>query len=165
LHDDPALHAGSRVTCHLADESATLALGARLAPGLEPGMRVYLHGELGAGKTTLARGMLRALGHTGRVKSPTYSLVELYKFSRLYLYHFDFFRLDTPQDWLDAGFAEYFTETAVCLVEWPEKAHGTLPPADLEIYLSPAGGARDALLVGATDAGRRCLSTLADASG
>ncbi|MCW5625208.1 MAG: tRNA (adenosine(37)-N6)-threonylcarbamoyltransferase complex ATPase subunit type 1 TsaE, partial [Burkholderiales bacterium] len=106
----------------LPDETATLALGARLAERLEPGTIVLLEGDLGAGKTTLVRGLLRRLGYAGRVKSPTYGLVELYDLSRLSLYHFDFYRLENPKAWREAGFAEYFDDHHVCLVEWPEKA-------------------------------------------
>jgi tRNA threonylcarbamoyladenosine biosynthesis protein TsaE len=147
----------------LPDEAATLALGAALGGALEPGMSVYLHGELGAGKTTLVRGVLRALGYAGKVKSPTYTLVEVYELSRLYLYHFDFYRLECSQDWIHAGFHEYFGGTAICLVEWPEKAAG-LPPADIDVQLrlaaAPEAG-REALLHAASDAGRRCLTALA----
>ncbi len=125
-------------------------------------MVIYLRGELGAGKTTLARGILRGLGYAGRVKSPTYTLVEVYKLSRLYLYHFDFYRLEDRDGWLDAGFRDYFDEGAVCLVEWPEKAGGTLPPADLDVHLAIEGDGRVATLVGHTDAGGRCLSRLGD---
>ena len=123
-------------------------------------MNVYLHGELGAGKTTLVRGLLRGLGYAGKVKSPTYTLVELYEVSRLYFYHFDFYRLERAQDWIDAGFLEYFGGAAVCLVEWPEKAAGTLPPADVDIHLFLAAVGRDALLTANSDAGRRCLNAL-----
>ncbi|MGH8663258.1 MAG: tRNA (adenosine(37)-N6)-threonylcarbamoyltransferase complex ATPase subunit type 1 TsaE [Burkholderiales bacterium] len=158
-------HSGSTsrpsVSRSLPDEAATAALGAALGHALEPGMNVYLHGDLGAGKTTLVRGLLRGLGYTGKVKSPTYTLVELYEVSRLYFYHFDFYRLERDQDWIDAGFLEYFGGAAICLVEWPEKAAATLPPADVDVHLSlaPAAG-RDALLTAASDAGRRCLIAL-----
>jgi tRNA threonylcarbamoyladenosine biosynthesis protein TsaE len=160
LHD---IHSSSSVSRSLPDEAATLALGAALAPGLEPGMNIYLQGDLGAGKTTLVRGVLRALGYGNKVKSPTYTLVEVYEISRLYLYHFDFYRLESGRDWIDAGFLEYFDGSAVCLVEWPEKARGTLPPADLEIHLrlpGAGGSGREALLSARSDAGRRCLSRL-----
>ena len=112
---------------HLPDEAATRALGARLARVIEPGLVLFLHGELGSGKTTLARGLLRGLGYQGRVKSPTYTLVELYTVSRLDLYHFDCYRFKDPKEWRDAGFNEYFNDASVCLVEWPEKAAGQLP--------------------------------------
>ena len=130
----------------LADEAATLTLGAAIAPHLLPGMFTTLTGDLGAGKTTLARGVLRGLGYTGRVKSPTYTLVELYVFSRLNLYHFDFYRLLDREEWHEAGFRDLFNETNVCLVEWPEKAHGELPPADLAIHLAITGESRVATL-------------------
>lgn len=145
---------------HLADEAATRALGARLARALEPGLRLYLHGDLGSGKTTLARGLLRGLGFQGRVKSPTYTLVELYTVSRLNLYHFDFYRFRDPKEWRDAGFNEYFGDSSVCLVEWPEKAGGLLPAADLDIALRFAGDRRDLEIRAATESGKACLSRL-----
>jgi len=148
----------------LPDEAATLALGARLAPGLEPGFTVYLRGELGAGKTTLVRGVLRALGHAGAVKSPTYSLVELYPVSRLHLHHFDLYRITTPTEWLDSGFREYFDGRNVCLIEWPERALGFLPPADVDITLDLQDAGRLASLRAGTPAGERCLAALADRS-
>ena len=88
----------------LASEEATLALGAALAKGALPGRVLFLSGDLGAGKTTLVRGLLRALGWTGRVKSPTYTLVELYALSRLNLYHFDFYRFKDREEWVSSGF-------------------------------------------------------------
>jgi tRNA threonylcarbamoyladenosine biosynthesis protein TsaE len=131
---------------HLPDEAATLALGAALAGGLTPGLSIHLRGELGAGKTTLVRGALRALGHAGAVKSPTYTLVEVYDVSRLHLHHFDFYRFHDPREWTDAGFRESFNGRNVSLIEWPEKAAGQLPPADLEITLTSSGSARSASL-------------------
>jgi tRNA threonylcarbamoyladenosine biosynthesis protein TsaE len=120
----------------LPDESATLALGAVIGAVLDPGVGIHLSGGLGAGKTTLSRGLLRALGHAGRVKSPTYTLVELYVISKLHLYHFDFYRFNDPEEWNDAGFRDLFNETNVCLVEWPEKAGDLLPLPDLKVTLS-----------------------------
>lgn len=145
---------------HLADEAATLALGARLAQAIVPGLSLYLHGDLGSGKTTLVRGLLRGLGYAGRVKSPTYTLVELYTVSRLNLYHFDFYRFRDPKEWRDAGFSEYFNGTAVCLVEWPEKAAGLLPAADLDIALGFAGDGRDLSIRAGTESGNACLNRL-----
>jgi len=154
------------LSLHLADEAATLALGARLAQGVRPGTSIHLCGELGAGKTTLARGLIRALGYAGKVKSPTYALVELYTVSRLHLYHFDFYRFDDPSAWQESGFREHFNEASVCLVEWPEKAGGRLPPPDLRVTLAPAAGGRDVTLEAFTEAGRQCLTSVAaNASG
>ena len=145
---------------HLPDEAATRALGARLARVIEPGLFVYLRGDLGSGKTTLARGLLRGLGYHGRVKSPTFALVELYTISRLNLYHFDFYRFNDPKEWLDAGFREYFNDASVCLVEWPEKAAGLLPAADLDIALEFSGDGRDLEIRAGTESGKACLSRL-----
>jgi tRNA threonylcarbamoyladenosine biosynthesis protein TsaE len=145
---------------HLADEAATRALGARLAQVIAPGLLLYLHGDLGSGKTTLARGLLRGLGYIGRVKSPTYTLVELYSVSRLNLYHFDFYRFEDPREWRDAGFGEYFDGASVCLVEWPEKAAGLLPPADLDIEIGFAGDGRHLSIRAGTESGKACLNRL-----
>lgn len=146
-------------TLQLASEEETLALGRALAPLLEPGMTVHLRGNLGAGKTTLARGILRGLGYEGRVKSPTFTLLEPYKFSRLYLYHFDFYRFLDPQELEETGFREYFNPQSVCLIEWPEKAPD-LPPADLDIELRVDHAGRALALTAHTEAGRRCLDKL-----
>lgn len=148
------------ITLHLPDERATLDLGTRLADGLVAGMLIALHGPLGAGKTTLARGLLRGLGFEGRVKSPTYALVEVYKLSRLDLYHFDFYRFADPEELTDSGLQDAFNETNVCVVEWPERAGGMLPPADVDVQLTIANGARSALLTAQTEYGTRCLQKL-----
>jgi tRNA threonylcarbamoyladenosine biosynthesis protein TsaE len=141
----------------LPDESATLALGAALARGFEPGLIVFLQGELGAGKTTLVRGALRALGYPGRVKSPTYTLVELYEVSRLNLHHFDFYRFQDPREWIEAGFRETFNGVNVSLVEWPEKAAGLLPAADVCVTLEIQDAGRLATLEPRTSAGQRSV--------
>lgn len=142
----------------LADENATLALGAALAPALQPGLVVTLRGELGAGKTTLVRGLLRALGYAGRVKSPTYTLVELYTVSSLDLYHFDFYRFHDPSEWTHAGFRDMFNGRGICLIEWPERAEGQLPPADLDIALEVTEPGRAATLTALSPAGERLLA-------
>lgn len=147
-------------TLTLPDESATLALGAALAPHVEPGLVVTLRGELGAGKTTLVRGLLRALGHAGRVKSPTYALVEVYEVSRLSLYHFDFYRFNDPSEWSYAGFRDVFNGRNICLIEWPERAGGQLPPADLEIALETKEPGRLATLTALSPLGVRLLAAL-----
>jgi tRNA threonylcarbamoyladenosine biosynthesis protein TsaE len=119
----------------LADEAATQALGRQLSFCLAPGMTLHLRGDLGAGKTTLVRAMLQGLGYAGKVKSPTYTLVESYVVSHLYLYHFDFYRFLNPEEWIEAGLRDYFNADSVCLVEWPEKAGDLLPAPDLTIHL------------------------------
>ncbi|HZR02272.1 MAG TPA: tRNA (adenosine(37)-N6)-threonylcarbamoyltransferase complex ATPase subunit type 1 TsaE [Burkholderiales bacterium] len=144
----------------LPDEEATLRLGAQLAAGVEPCLKIYLTGDLGAGKTTLARGLLRALGVSGRIRSPTFALVESYNPSSLYLYHFDFYRFQDPREWQDAGFRDIFAGNAICIVEWPEKAETLLPPPDVRITLEHLGHSRIAYLVGLTERGKRCLATL-----
>lgn len=146
----------------MPDEAATRALGRELAPWLVPGLVVWLDGDLGAGKTTLARALLRGLGHTGPVKSPTYTLVEVYVVSSIYWYHFDFYRFNEPEEFDDAGLGEYFRKDAVCLVEWPEKAAGHVPPADLALVFrfaddSPESG-RELELVARSGAGQQCLN-------
>jgi len=146
-------------TLQLPAEAATLALGARLAGMLQPGMVIHLCGDLGAGKTTLARGILRGLGYAGRVKSPTFTLLEPYKFSRLYLYHFDFYRFLDPRELEETGFREYFNPESVCLVEWPEKAPD-LPAADLKIEMRAEQQGRAVTITAHTEVGRRCLDKL-----
>ncbi len=119
----------------LPDEAATIAVGQKLAPLLLPGMVFWLNGDLGAGKTTLVRAVLRGLGFSGAVKSPTYTLVEVYVVSSLYLYHFDFYRFNEPGEFADAGLGEYFQNEGICLVEWPEKAVGYVPEPDVVLSL------------------------------
>ncbi len=153
-------HNHSKLEMHLDDEAATVAFGARLARVITPGLAIHLHGDLGSGKTTLARGLLRGLGYQGRVKSPTYTLVELYTVSRLNLYHFDFYRFHEPKEWREAGLDECFNESSVCLVEWPEKAAGHLPPADIDIRFEFVGDGRDLDLSAGTESGKACLNRL-----
>lgn len=147
-------------TATLPDDAATQALGARLARVLEPGLSIWLCGDLGAGKTTLTRGLLRELGYGGRVKSPTYTLVELYPFSSFNLYHFDLYRFVGQDEWEDAGFREYFNDTSLCLVEWPEKGGALLPGPDVRIGLDILDTGRIAHVQGLTEAGRKCIAHL-----
>lgn len=155
-----SLHNPDHIPLNLPDEAATLALGARLAGVLQGGLAIWLQGDLGAGKTTLVRGLLRGLGYEGKVKSPTYTLVEPYVISGLYLYHFDLYRFVDPEEWEAAGFRDYFNEQSVCLVEWPDKAGDLLPPADIEITLAPSGSGRSAVLSAGTELGKRCIEAL-----
>lgn len=119
----------------IADEAGMLALGGRLAAELRPGMVVFLEGPLGAGKTTLVRGMLRALGHEGLVRSPTYALVESYTQVRPAVHHFDLYRLGSAEELEDIGARDYFSGDAVCLIEWPERAAGFLAAPDWMIEI------------------------------
>ena len=145
----------------LPDADATLHAGARLAPGLAAGMLVTLSGELGAGKTTLVRGVLRGLGWSGAVKSPTYTLLEPYHVSSLYFYHFDLYRFADAEEWDRAGFSEYLRPDALCVVEWPERAAARLPQADIEMRFDHAEAAR-LLTIRATGAmGSACLDAFA----
>lgn len=143
----------------MPDTAATERLGAALARGVAPGRVLHLRGELGGGKTTLVRGLLHALGFEGRVKSPTYTLVEPYELSSLHFYHFDFYRLRDSSEWLSSGLQEYFNPQAFCVVEWPERA-GSLPAPDVEIQLAHEGDARRARLRAFTPAGEAWLSSL-----
>jgi tRNA threonylcarbamoyladenosine biosynthesis protein TsaE len=154
----------SSLTLHLADAAATERAGAALAPHLHGGMIVAIEGDLGSGKTTLVRGVLRAVGVEGPVKSPTYTIVEHYAVSSLYFYHFDFYRFMSPHEWDSAGVAESFRHDAVCLVEWPERVAGVLPAPDIRLSLSysPRAG-RDLHAEAFTPAGTRCVSALAAA--
>ena len=152
----------------LPDEAATESLAHALAPlvcgqgplGLTPGGRIHLRGELGAGKTSLARALLRAGGVRGRIKSPSYALLESYNVSNLYFYHFDFYRFSDAHEWRDAGFDELLDAQAVVLIEWPEQAGTRLPPPDLDIRLDYAGTGRHALLTACSDKGRLWLTHL-----
>jgi len=152
----------------LPDEAATAALGAALARALlaidaavlAQGFTVHLDGDLGAGKTTLVRGLLRELGVSGAVKSPSYTLLEPYKLSRLNLYHFDFYRFKNSQEFADVGFSEYFGPGAVCVAEWPGKAGEFLPGADLRIALRALNTGRHAAVEANTEIGTACRTRL-----
>lgn len=150
-----------QISVYLKDEAQTSRLAGQLARLLHPGLVLYLSGNLGSGKTTLVRGVLRALGFGGPVKSPTYTLVEPYDIAGLQLYHFDFYRFNDPMEWEEAGFREYFRADTLCLAEWPEMAHDVLPPADILLQLAVQGTGRQLTLVAQTAAGQRLLSALA----
>lgn len=126
----------------LASEEATLACGAELAEELSAGGIVYLQGDLGAGKTTLCRGILRGLGHAGKVRSPTYTLMESYPLPGIYVYHFDLYRMNHPEELEFIGGRDYFIGGNLCLVEWPERGEGWLPPPDLVLHIKEDEGAR-----------------------
>lgn len=151
------------IRTELADETATLALGARLAQALRKvgGGVVYLHGDLGAGKTTLARGLLRAAGVEGTLRSPTYTLMEPYAADGQAFLHLDLYRLADPAEVEQLGLRDFPVESTVWLVEWPEKGAGFLPPPDLEVRLEIQGAGRVATLsVAPTNAGKRPIIDL-----
>jgi len=157
----------------LPDEAATEAFAAAFARAVvermahtdaaHAGLHVQLSGDLGAGKTTFVRALLRALGHAGRVKSPTYALCEPYNIDTpqgaLPVYHFDLYRFADPTEWHDTGFREHFAGDALCLVEWPEKAEGLLGTPDLRLWLEPVGDARRLTTSAYTPAGLACLNS------
>jgi len=126
----------------LANETDTLQFGHQLARQLRGGCVVHLHGELGAGKTTLVRGILQGLGHQGRVKSPTYTLVETYELGGLTICHFDLYRLADPEELEFMGIRDYFSGQTIVLIEWPERGQRLLPAADIDINLAYQGEGR-----------------------
>lgn len=134
-------------TCYLPDEGATLALGEALGQRLQSdrqGLILFLEGDLGAGKTTFCRGLLRAFGHSGPVKSPTYTLVEEYEFAGRSVNHFDLYRLGDPEELEYMGIRDYFRTESVCLLEWPERGAGVLPQPDLRVTVKVEGRGRRA---------------------
>ena len=144
----------------LSNEKNTLDLGENISTFLTEGLLIFLKGDLGAGKTTLARGLIRGLGHIGTVKSPTYSLVEQYEFDIFTLNHFDLYRFTNPNEWFSSGFQEYINNNDVTLIEWPEKSAELLPNPDLEIELVYKNESRIAHINSLTDKGCKCLENL-----
>ena len=148
----------------LKDAATTDALGVSLARQLVAGLVIYLHGDLGAGKTALTRAMLQAAGYAGHVKSPTYTLVEPYEImvtgQRLTLMHFDLYRMSSPEEFLDAGFRDVFNHSTICVVEWPENGNPVLPQPDLAITLSVLGVGREVEIRALSAKGKLCLAQL-----
>lgn len=144
----------------LADENATMDFAQRLAAQLKPGMVIYLQGDLGAGKTTLVRAVLNALGYTGRVKSPTYTLLEPYQVAEIDLRHFDLYRMNDEEEWESAGFRDEFNGQNIFFIEWPDKARNLLPPADVEIVFEILPQGRRVEIFGHTQIGKECLKHL-----
>jgi len=149
----------------IRDEAAMLALGAELARLLQGQGAVLVRGDLGAGKTTLCRGLLHAMGHSGSVKSPTFTLVEPYEINDRAVYHFDLYRLAHADELEYIGIDEYFGDNSLCLVEWPEKADGQLPPHDLEIAIDVSGEKRNISIQAISTHGESVCKALAEISG
>jgi len=141
----------------LTSESQTLVLGKEIAPVLQKGLVIYLLGDLGAGKTTLVRGILNQLGESGSIKSPTYTLVESYTTPSLTIHHFDLYRFQNPYEWDDLGLSDFFSNHALCLIEWPEKAEALLPPPDWKISLLWVPDGRTANISAFSNLGESCL--------
>ena len=152
----------AQTRCYVADEAALLALAARCAPALAACRLVFLNGTLGAGKTTFARGILRALGHSGSVKTPTYTLVEPYEIAAKAVYHFDLYRLGEPEELEYMGVRDYLDEGALCLVEWPERARGMLGEPDISFDIQMLNQGREVLLRAHSSAGDACIRALAE---
>jgi tRNA threonylcarbamoyladenosine biosynthesis protein TsaE len=136
--------------CVLVDEQATINIGTELAAIVKQqnkGLVVYLHGDLGAGKTTLTRGFVLGMGHTGKVKSPTYTLVEPYDLVGWHIYHFDLYRLSDPEELEFMGIRDYFNDDCCSFIEWPEKGAGFIVNADIHLNLAYSGEQRELSIV------------------
>ena len=142
------------------DEEALVGLGRRFGAALSAPLVIFLNGELGAGKTTLARGVLRAFGHEGAVKSPTYTLVEPYALDEQSFYHFDLYRLGDPEELEFMGIRDYFSEGSIALVEWPERGRGALPNPDVSVVITVTDNGRDVAFEAITPRGVECLGRL-----
>ncbi len=129
------------LSIEIAGEAAMIELGKRIAPRISRGAMIYLSGDLGAGKTTLARGILKGCGHAGNVTSPTYTLLETYTLPSLVVHHFDLYRMKTPFELEQIGLRDLLDGEAIALVEWPDRGRGVLPPADarIDIGFTPSG--------------------------
>ncbi len=146
----------------LQDQQATEVFGERLAACCKSGLLIFLHGNLGAGKTTLVRGFLHACGHAGRVKSPTYTLVEPYRIGQRNLFHLDLYRLSDAEELEWIGIRDLLGSETVCLVEWPEQGAGILPEPDLHIYLQTQDSGRLIRIESATARGAQVLQCQAE---
>jgi tRNA threonylcarbamoyladenosine biosynthesis protein TsaE len=135
----------------------TEAVGESLAAVVVPGLSLFLSGELGAGKTTFVRGFLRGLGWRGKVGSPTFTLIEPYEAASVPVYHFDLYRLRTPDELEAIGYRDYFDGRGVCVVEWPERAGALLAPPDVQVELRIHGADRSLSFLGHSDTGRQLL--------
>jgi hydrolase, P-loop family len=150
---------------YVADEAEMCAFGHRLVETIcseshSKGVTLYLNGPLGAGKTTLSRGIIQGLGHKGKVKSPTYTLVEEYRLQDKNIYHFDLYRLNDPEELEFMGIRDYFTENSICLIEWAEKGQGLLAEPDLLVNIDYANNARNVQLIAKSKLGNNIIKHL-----
>jgi tRNA threonylcarbamoyladenosine biosynthesis protein TsaE len=148
----------------IESEQAMLEFASRVAKAIESGAVIFLNGPLGAGKTTFTRGFLRAFGYHGKVKSPTYTLVEPYEFDGQVIFHFDFYRLDNASELEHIGLNEYFTRHSICLIEWPEKGFPLLPTPDVICDIAFAGEGREVRVEAGTERGERILAKILHSS-
>jgi tRNA threonylcarbamoyladenosine biosynthesis protein TsaE len=148
------------IEARISSPEAMEALGARIADALMPGGVIFFHGDLGAGKTTLIRGVLHGLGHRGAVKSPTYTLVEPYELKRFSVYHFDLYRLNDPEELEFIGVRDYLEGPGVCLIEWAERGAAVLRDPDVDVTIERAGDARIVRLAARTEYGAGLLRDL-----
>ena len=151
----------SEVTLYLADEQAMSDFGARIARVTRGHGLIFLEGNLGMGKTTLSRGIIRGLGHVGAVKSPTFTLVEPYEIGDVRAFHFDLYRLVDPEELEFLGIRDYFEDDAMCLIEWPDKGAGFLPKPDLTITISPQDSGRSLKILSQGSRGEAWCAALA----
>ncbi|MHC8409256.1 tRNA (adenosine(37)-N6)-threonylcarbamoyltransferase complex ATPase subunit type 1 TsaE [Pseudomonas sp. Hz4] len=149
------------VTLYLADEEAMTAFGERIAKTTQGHGLFFLEGDLGAGKTTLSRGIIRGLGHVGAVKSPTFTLVEPYEIGDIRAFHFDLYRLVDPEELEYLGIRDYFEDDALCLIEWPRQGAGFLPKPDLTITISPQDSGRSLKISSQSSRGESWCKALA----
>ncbi|AAN53677.1 tRNA (adenosine(37)-N6)-threonylcarbamoyltransferase complex ATPase subunit type 1 TsaE [Shewanella oneidensis MR-1] len=150
----------TELTFQLNNEDETIAVGQTLARHIQAPLTLYLTGDLGAGKTTLSRGLIQGLGHKGAVKSPTYTLVEPYELDGVEVYHFDLYRLNDPEELEFMGIRDYFTDNSLCIVEWPDKGEGLLPDADIHLHLNYVNQGREIHIRALTDSGKTLLAAI-----
>jgi tRNA threonylcarbamoyladenosine biosynthesis protein TsaE len=145
---------------YLNEESATEELAAKFAAQCKQRTVIFLNGDLGAGKTTFSRGFLQGLGYHGRVKSPTYTIVEPYEIDNWRVFHFDLYRLSDPEELEYIGIRDYFEQDCLCLIEWPDKGVGLFAAADLEISIEFSGTGRKLMIEPKSDYGRDILTAI-----